>query len=210
MNSTAFGNKIYNLRKAKNLTQAQLAEILNVSPKTISRWETGEGYPEISILKPLADALGVTVDDLLSDNINDHNEKASFEQNTNKKEKTHKDIPVDWSRFWGYEFFKSLTIFNKISWVCFGVPVVLIIILIPAGVLLDGDLPFYWASIATVLLTNLPKIGIFSALIGLIAGLLDYYDRQTKTTLIIILLNIAIKLLIPLVFIMVFNSLRFI
>ena len=210
MNSTAFGNKIYNLRKAKNLTQAQLAEILNVSPKTISRWETGEGYPEISILKPLADALGVTVDDLLSDNINDHDEKASFEQNTNKKEKTHKDIPVDWSRFWGYEFFKSLTIFNKISWVCFGVSVVLIIILIPVGVLLDGDLPIYWASIATVLLTNLPKIGIFSALIGLITGLLDYYDRQTKTTLIIILLNIAIKLLIPLVFIMVFNSLRFI
>ncbi|MBR6585629.1 MAG: helix-turn-helix transcriptional regulator, partial [Firmicutes bacterium] len=45
MNSKLFGEKISALRKAKGLTQAQLAESLNVSNKTISRWETGEGYP---------------------------------------------------------------------------------------------------------------------------------------------------------------------
>lgn len=67
MAATKFGKKITALRKEKGLTQAKLAEQINVSNKTISRWETGEGYPEISLLRPLAKALGTTVDDLLSE-----------------------------------------------------------------------------------------------------------------------------------------------
>jgi len=210
MDTISFGSKIFKLRKAKHLTQAELAEILGVSDKTVSRWETGEGFPEISSLKSLAEALGVTVDELLSDDNDDLNQNNSFEQKTNKKEKAHKDIPVDWSRVMSFSFFKNLTIFNKISWICFIVSLILIIIIIPVGILLEGNVPYYWASITTIILTNLPKIGIFSALIGLIAGLLDFYDRQTKATLIIGLLNIVIKLLIPLAFVMLYNSLIFI
>ena len=67
MNNRLFCERLSALRKEKGMTQAQLAEILNVSNKTISRWETAEGYPEITLLVPLAKALGVTVDDLLAE-----------------------------------------------------------------------------------------------------------------------------------------------
>ena len=59
--------KIIVYRKAKNLTQTQLADLLFVSDKTVSKWETGRGYPEISILPKLASVLGTTVDDLLKE-----------------------------------------------------------------------------------------------------------------------------------------------
>ena len=54
MNDNNIAEKIARLRKEKGLTQSQLAEMINVSNKTISRWETGEGYPEISLLMPPA------------------------------------------------------------------------------------------------------------------------------------------------------------
>ncbi len=59
--------KIIAYRKNKNLTQSQLADLLFVSDKTVSKWETGRGYPEISILPKLASVLGTTVDDLLKE-----------------------------------------------------------------------------------------------------------------------------------------------
>lgn len=65
MNDNNLAEKIAKLRKEKGLTQSQLAEMINVSNKTISRWETGEGYPEITLVMPLAKALGVTTDYLL-------------------------------------------------------------------------------------------------------------------------------------------------
>ena len=60
------GTTIRNLREQKNLTQKQLAERLCVSDKTISKWETGRGLPDISILMELAAALGVSVPELLT------------------------------------------------------------------------------------------------------------------------------------------------
>lgn len=53
-------------RKEKKLTQEQLAEKLGVTAKTISRWENGNYMPDISLLKPLSEALGITLNDLLS------------------------------------------------------------------------------------------------------------------------------------------------
>ena len=58
------GSFICKLRKEKNLTQAALAEKLNISNRTISKWENGDGMPDISILPGLADALGVTIEQL--------------------------------------------------------------------------------------------------------------------------------------------------
>ena len=57
---------IRTLREQKTLTQKQLAERLNVSDKTVSKWETGRGLPDISILMELAAALGVSVPELLT------------------------------------------------------------------------------------------------------------------------------------------------
>lgn len=65
MDNMQTGKLIQKLRKEKGLTQQQLAEILNLSNKTISKWESGSGAPDVSNLPILADALDVSVDELL-------------------------------------------------------------------------------------------------------------------------------------------------
>lgn len=66
MDNNTTGAFIAQLRKENNLTQKQLAEKLNVTDKAISRWETGKGYPEVSMLIPLCEVLGVSVNELLT------------------------------------------------------------------------------------------------------------------------------------------------
>lgn len=66
MNTKTTGQFIAKKRKEKKMTQSELAEILQVTDKAISRWETGEGYPEVTILPKLAYTLGVSVDELLN------------------------------------------------------------------------------------------------------------------------------------------------
>lgn len=68
MNSYVTGSFIKKLREDKGLTQSMLAERLNVSDKAVSKWETGKGYPDITLLEPLARALDVSVVELLSGN----------------------------------------------------------------------------------------------------------------------------------------------
>ena len=65
MNQKQIGNFIAQKRKEKNLTQMQLAEILGVSNKTISKWENGNCMPDYSIIKPLCKELGITVSELM-------------------------------------------------------------------------------------------------------------------------------------------------
>ena len=60
------GTKIIALRKAKGMTQEQLAAALGVSAPAVSKWETGSSYPDITLLCPLARALGTDVDNLLA------------------------------------------------------------------------------------------------------------------------------------------------
>lgn len=67
MTEMEFAERLKRFRKAKNLTQQELADLLGVSNKSVSRWESGGGYPDVALLAPLARALGVTVDDLLCD-----------------------------------------------------------------------------------------------------------------------------------------------
>ena len=66
MTSYVTGNIIKALRERKGITQKQLADMLIVSDKTVSKWETGKGLPDISLIEPLAIALGVSVAELLS------------------------------------------------------------------------------------------------------------------------------------------------
>lgn len=73
MDSKAVGAKIIKLRREKGYTQANLAEKLNVSNKTVSRWETGDGFPEITILPKLAKEFGTTIDWLLRENEREEN-----------------------------------------------------------------------------------------------------------------------------------------
>lgn len=66
MNQYVTGAMIKRLRESKGMTQQQLAEKLAVSDKAISRWETGRGYPDISLIEPLAGALEVSIIELFS------------------------------------------------------------------------------------------------------------------------------------------------
>ena len=59
------GNHIAELRKERGLTQKKLAELIDVNDKSISKWEQGNLAPDITVLKPLADTLGVTLDEIL-------------------------------------------------------------------------------------------------------------------------------------------------
>ncbi len=66
MNQQKIGEFIAQKRKEKGLTQMELAEILLISNKTISKWECGNGLPEVSLMLPLCNALGISVNELLS------------------------------------------------------------------------------------------------------------------------------------------------
>jgi transcriptional regulator with XRE-family HTH domain len=66
MNTYVTGTTIKQLRENRNMTQAELAEKIGVSSKTVSKWETAKGLPDISLLQPLALALGISVIELMN------------------------------------------------------------------------------------------------------------------------------------------------
>ena len=66
MDQIKIGRFIADERKRKGYTQKQLSEKLGISDKTISKWERGNGFPEVSLLLPLCDELEITVNELLS------------------------------------------------------------------------------------------------------------------------------------------------
>lgn len=79
MDSYVTGTAIRQLREAKHMTQAELAEKLAVSAKAISKWETAHGLPDISLLEPLAAALGVSVLELMQgEPVVNHNRAANL------------------------------------------------------------------------------------------------------------------------------------
>lgn len=66
MNHIEIGEFIAKCRKEKKLTQAQLAERLNITDRAVSKWETGKSMPDSSIMLELCEILGITVNELLS------------------------------------------------------------------------------------------------------------------------------------------------
>lgn len=65
MNAEKFAAFLAQLRREKGLTQKELADLLHVTDKAVSKWETGRGFPDIKLLEPLARALGVSLVELL-------------------------------------------------------------------------------------------------------------------------------------------------
>ena len=66
MDNYITGATVKRLREAKGITQSQLAEEIGVSSKAVSKWETAKGLPDITLIEPLAKALGVSVMELMS------------------------------------------------------------------------------------------------------------------------------------------------
>lgn len=65
MDNERFGSFVAQLRKEQNMTQKELADRLNITDKAVSKWETGKGFPDVKLLEPLAQALGVSLIELI-------------------------------------------------------------------------------------------------------------------------------------------------
>ena len=77
MEKKTFGNLVTQLRKAKGMTQADLAEKMGITDKAVSKWERDLSYPDIVSIPHLAEILGVTVDELLTvQNVKKENNKS--------------------------------------------------------------------------------------------------------------------------------------
>ena len=66
MDQEKIGKFIFELRKEKKMTQQELADKIGVTDRAISKWENGRGMPDLSLMKPLCDVLGITLNELIS------------------------------------------------------------------------------------------------------------------------------------------------
>lgn len=95
MNQEKIGKFIAALRKENSMTQKELAEKLGVSDKTVSKWETGRGLPEISIMQSLCETLDISINELLSGerlDITEYREKAEENITALMKRKSRKKL----------------------------------------------------------------------------------------------------------------------
>ena len=84
MDQKRIGAFIARCRKEKNLTQMQLAETLGITNQAVSKWENGRGMPDMSLLQPLCDVLGISLNELF---------RESIYQQRNTKEKQRRIFP---------------------------------------------------------------------------------------------------------------------
>lgn len=118
MDSKKIGKLIAKRRKEKRMTQGELAERLSVSNKTISKWETGAGLPDISILVDLASVLDISVDDLLRGKENEV-QSALYEKNFLIKKKYYKkylrDHYFESKAYWLFDFIGIMSILGSFA-----------------------------------------------------------------------------------------------
>ena len=82
MNQEKIGKFILKLRKEKNMTQQELADKIGVTDRAISKWENGRGMPDLSLMKPVCDELGITINELISgENLDKKEYKEKSEEN---------------------------------------------------------------------------------------------------------------------------------
>lgn len=105
MNQQKIGVFISSCRKEKNLTQVQLAEILGVSDKSVSRWENGKTMPDISLYEPLCKSLDIQISELL------YAKKMTDGEKTKQGEKSALSIFKTKSQLETFGFFTEILIF---------------------------------------------------------------------------------------------------
>lgn len=108
MNQIKIGKFIAECRKNKKLTQADLAEELNITDRAVSKWETGKGMPDSSIMIELCNILGINVNELLS------GERIKMEDYEKKVE----DNLIDFKRREEENNKKMLMLENVIAYIC--------------------------------------------------------------------------------------------
>ncbi len=132
MNQLQIGRFIAECRKEKGLTQSQLAEKLGITNRAVSKWETGNSMPDVSIMIELCEIFSISVNDLLcGKKLNTEEQKMENEKNTlsmvlAKKELFHLKMSAKILMSCGVTFAVSLTLFmaetleQKIATILFG------------------------------------------------------------------------------------------
>ena len=115
------GEKLYELRKEKHLSQEEVAEKLDVTRQTISKWETNQSTPDFDKIRPLCELYGITADELLTGERKEITNQPENKQNV--KEKRAKGIALG-----------VLTYFIAIVWIMISIPVLMINPIVGAGV----------------------------------------------------------------------------
>ena len=75
LSSSELGRSLEKIRNSKNLSQVEVGDKIHVSPKTLSKWEHGDCYPDIQSIESLAELYGVSLNDLLNKNPDDYLKK---------------------------------------------------------------------------------------------------------------------------------------
>ncbi len=85
----AIAKNLSELRKLKNMTQADLAEKLNYSDKAVSKWERAESVPDVAVLKAIADMFGVTIDYLITE---EHDDPTIIKKKTSRRKMRNRSL----------------------------------------------------------------------------------------------------------------------
>lgn len=159
MEKKTMGSFLAALRKAKGMTQQEVANQLNVSNKTVSKWERDEGCPEIMMLPLIAELYSVTVDDIL------RGERITKEENIEIKEtKSEKHIK--------YLIDRATTKFKNLSIISIVLGVASVLFTYTLGDIINYD--FLWVGLLiTLLLASASVIVIAIAVNNLLSGLND-------------------------------------
>lgn len=201
MDVKKIGEFIAKNRKLKNLTQEQLGEKLGVSNKTISRWENGNYMPDLSLLKPLSEELGITLNELLSgekiekENIEEITEKSlinTIDYTKKKISDEHKKISVTLMIVGIIISFSAFTIFDvESSWG--SIYSVFGILVFTIGAFRELKIKKLWKRILTSIIIFISILAIF--VVTDYIGVVEYkrpprYRYATKTSNVITYYNL--------------------
>ena len=157
------GNKIASLRKTNNLSQRELAKSLNVSNKTISKWECGNGKPDIEMIQMISDFFHISVDELLSES----SQTTSIVQD-NKKKLTNK---------------MKITIISLVATVILTLAVILSILYVPRSPIIKESeilkLDTEQSLLTTTVSNNTDRISLINSISVPITNEWKLYDENS-------------------------------
>ena len=137
---------IISLRTKAGMTQAQLAELLNYSDKSVSKWERAEAVPDAYVLKHMSEIFGVSVDYLLSS----HNDWEPISQKQKRRYRSEIIVLISMAGIWTLAFFIFIIgwILGHMLWLVFiyAVPISLITLLVFNSVWENGKRNYYIVS----------------------------------------------------------------
>ncbi len=172
MEQQKIGKFIHDLRKEKEMTQKQLADLVRVSDKTISKWETGRGIPDTAIMSELCQVLGISINELLS------GERLSVDNYNGKAEENMVNLLKDTEKQNDRQKWSKVNIILNLLWIllfCFmvfilsmGQPSIYWFIDMPSlflslgflvlGLGIGGQMKYFWLGIKAAYGRNTYKI----------------------------------------------------